>query len=137
MSRRSAIYEANYQSLRALFGSDIQGFPVYLRFESNGFMPLTFDLIHRAGNLAQYAMAHWYEQSGDMIQDPEMIIEFKGETVEALSIQHSPPFNRVIAVYSEDRTHYSPVQKREQNEFLKLWLRNIKAQGFKRVQPSR
>lgn len=135
MKSRPSIYEANYQSLIALFGTDIQGFPQYLRFESSGFMPLTFDLVHRAPGIAQYAMAHWYEQHGDMIQDPEMIIEFKGETVEALSIQHSPPFNRVIPVYSDDRTRYSPVQKREQNDFLKLWLRNIKAQGFRRVQP--
>ncbi len=128
------IYEANYKKLRTLFGPDIDGFPEYLRFESKGFMPLTFDLIHRAGNVAQYAMAHWYEQNGDLIQDPEMIVELKDETLEALSIQHSPPLNRVIPVYSEDRTRYSPVQKREQNEFLRLWLRNIKAQGFNRVQ---
>jgi hypothetical protein len=39
----------------------------------------------------------------------------------------------VIPVYSEDRTRYSPVQKREQNSFLKLWLKNIRMQGFERV----
>jgi hypothetical protein len=128
-----SIYESNYKSLRALFGSDVQGFPSYLKFEAKGFMPLTFDRLQIQNGIVQYAMTHWYEQHGDLIQDPEMIIEFRGEFVEAISIQHPPPFNRVIPVYSEDRTRYSPVQKREQNSFLKLWLKNIRMQGFERV----
>ncbi len=97
---------------------------------ANGFMPLTFDLIERSEGRVQYAMAHWFEQQGDLIQDPEMIIEIKGRSVEALSIQHPPPFNRVMPVYSEDRTSYSPRQKRDQNQFLEMWLSNIRAQGF-------
>lgn len=127
------IYNQNYKSLKALFGNDIHNFPEYLRFESEGFMPLTFDRISRTQNAVQYAMTHWYSQNGDLIQDPEMLIEIRRETVEALSITHAPPFNRLIPVYNADRTLYSPRQKKEQNAFLKTWLQNIKDQGFKRV----
>lgn len=132
---KKTVYESNYARLRSLFGSDVEGFPPYLRFEAAGFMPLTFDRLQIQNGTTQYAMTHWYEQHGDLIPDPEMIIEFRGESVEAISIQHPPPFNRIIPVYSEDRTRYSPSEKRSQNQFLSQWLRNIKDQGFKRVEP--
>ncbi len=128
------IYEMNFKRLQKLVGKDLKQNPKYLRFESKGFMPLTFDLIVEGEGFARYAMTHWYKQNGDLIADPEMIIEIKGETVEALSIQNAPPFNRIVSVYNSDRTKFSPSQRQSQNSFLGLWLRNIASQGFGRTE---
>jgi uncharacterized protein YqiB (DUF1249 family) len=129
------IYESNFKVLMQLFGDNLNGqFPEYLRFEAGeGLMPLTFDLLSEENGKIQYAMTHWYESNGDLIADPEMIIEIKGKTLEALSIQHPYPFNRVWNVYNSDRSRYDPRQKKEQNRFLKQWLKNIHIQGYKRV----
>lgn len=127
------IYEQNFKRLKKIVGEDLHKRPAYLRLESSGYMPLTFDLLYEEKDFARYAMTHWYEQNGDLIPDPEMVIEIKAATVEALSIQNAPPFNRIVSVYNSDRTKVNPSQKREQNSFLALWLRNISAQGFKRT----
>ncbi|RYZ90728.1 MAG: hypothetical protein EOP04_02960 [Proteobacteria bacterium] len=128
------IYERNYKRIRTLIGEELESFPEYLRFEAKGMMPLTFDRLKGGNGSAQYAMTHWYKQNGDLIADPEMIIEIKGQCVEALSIQHAPPFDRIMSVYNEERTQYRPTQKREQNDFLGMWLRNIAAQGYERME---
>lgn len=126
------IYESNFKNLLKLFKAPTGEYPKYMRFESEGFMRLTFDRVLIEPNRTVYAMSHRFRQEGDLIADPEMIIEIKGSTVESLSIQHA--FGPVVPVYTDDRQKYWPDRKRDQNDFLKIWLRNINRQGFKRVE---
>lgn len=126
------IYESNFKNLLKLFKTPAGEYPKYMRFESEGFMRLTFDRVSIEPNRTVYAMSHWFKQEGDLIADPGMIIDIKGSTVESLSIQHA--FGPVVPVYTDDRQKYCPDRKRDQNDFLKIWLRNIKMQGFKRLE---
>ncbi len=126
------VYESNFNRLLKIVGDDLKKLPYYIRFESKGFMPLTFDRLTKKELFAQYAMTHWYESNGDLIPDPEMVIDIypNHNFVEARSIMHPPPFNRIIEVYNEEKTMYSPSQKKSQNSFLGSWLKNIASQGF-------
>ena len=83
------------------------------------------------------SMAHYFEQEGDLCQDPEMTVRLflprqgRHGMAEALTFQQtvSPMYQEV---YPEPGKVY-PHLKRELNSFLSLWLRNLKSQGHRPV----
>jgi hypothetical protein len=54
-----------------------------------GFMDLNLDLLSHNDEIITVALSHYYEQNGDLIPDPDMVIRIdtKTETVEALTFQ--------------------------------------------------
>lgn len=126
----TTIYERNFKALTTLVPGicELQE-GTAVRLKSSGFMDLTVDCIERpAAGYVIVAMAHRYEQNGDLVPDPEMVLRLHVPmgTVEALSIEH---LGRRWEVYSMDGKRYSPTQKSDQNRFLAQWLVNLKAQG--------
>lgn len=81
------------------------------------------------------AMAHRFEQNGDLVADPDMEFEVDHEkkTLNARSFQ-----NEVFAKYScvirEDGSIDTRLEA-ELNNFANTWLRNIKMQGYKLIVP--
>lgn len=81
------------------------------------------------------AMAHRFEQNGDLVADPDMEFEVDHEkkTLDARSFQ-----NEVFAKYScvirEDGSIDTRLEA-ELNNFANTWLRNIKMQGYKLIIP--
>ncbi len=86
---------------------------------------------------AVLSIAHYFSQEGDLCADPEMELRVIAPTddnpgtVEALSFgQAIPPiYQRVYAKPG----FVAPRLKRELNEFLSMWLRNLKEQGHRLV----
>ena len=79
------------------------------------------------------SLAHYFEQNGDLCQDPEMTVrvfasrEGRHGMVEALTFQQGiPPINQ--QVYPEPGK-VAPRLKRVLNSFLTFWLRNLEHQG--------
>ena len=79
------------------------------------------------------SLAHYYEQNGDLVPDPEMevMVDFANRTVEALSISQAT--GRHARVY--EGTTLNLREKREQNAFLGMWLLNLRRQGY-RLKPA-
>lgn len=83
------------------------------------------------------SLTHYFEQAGDLFQDPEMEVrvfpprEGQSGRVEALSFQQAQPpvYQRV---YPEPGMVNSRLQ-RELNAFLGTWLWNLKVQGHRLV----
>ena len=91
-------------------------------------MDLNFDLIEKSGNCVTFALSHYYKHpSGDLIADPDMCVRLNRDekTVEALSYQDTYCYREV---YSEEGK-VDEKAKKELNEFLVQWLRNLKDQG--------
>ena len=143
MKRRSAVtlYERNFTRLQALIGpplADLKEHSVY-RFRAPGFMDLVVEVLQvtlEEGTLV-LSMAHYFEQNGDLCQDPDMEVRVhlpEGErpgTVEALTFQQAiPPIYQ--RVYPEPGK-VIPRLRQQLNSFLGLWLRNLKQQGHRRV----
>lgn len=125
----TTVYEKNFKRFANIL--DIRNFEEiksYTRLESSGYMPLSVEVIERGKGRILVAMAHWYSCNGDLMVDPEMILEVKDGTIEALSIQHAGM--PAIPVYTEDRKSFWPRRQKEQNSFLGTWLKNIASQGF-------
>ncbi len=143
MKRRSAvtIYERNFNRLQALMGQPLASLKentVY-RLRAGGFMDLVVEVLVTSpenGTLI-LSLCHYFEQNGDLCQDPDMEIRVflpNGErpgTVEALTFQQSlPPIYQ--RVYPEPGK-VNPRLRQELNNFLGLWLRNLKQQGHRLV----
>jgi uncharacterized protein YqiB (DUF1249 family) len=105
--------------------------PEYVKSQVPGFMDLNLDLLSRNGEIITVALSHYYEQNGDLIPDPDMVvrIDTKTETVEALSFQDTYTYREVYV----DGNRVDVKAKKELNEFLLQWLTNLIDQGHKLV----
>jgi len=143
MKRQPAIsiYERNFTRLQALMGQplvDLKEHTVY-RLKASGFMDLVLEVLitFPENDTLILSLCHYFEQNGDLCQDPEMEVrvylpnkERRG-MVEALSFQQAlPPIYQ--RVYPEPGK-VIPLLRQQLNNFLGLWLRNLKQQGHKLV----
>lgn len=97
--------------------------------KARGFMDLSLDVLTRSKEKMRIALAHNYEQNGDLIPDPDMEIRVylidDCKKAEALTYQDS---RRYDAVYPQPgKVH--PRLRKSLNNFLKIWLTNLKIQG--------
>lgn len=128
------IYETNYKRLYPLISDMINSKKDYKKLKVDGFMDL---VIEKIGN-NEFSLCHYYEQNGDLMRDPEITIKVTHETkngnlvypawCEALTYQQDN-----LGIYQEvypEPGKYIPYYKKELNKFLRIWLNNLKNQGF-------
>ncbi len=101
------------------------------------FQSLVIEYLHERGprGLATVSVAHYGEQNGDLMRDPEMVFEIEGAGtamvfkpfywrndycgVEQYSVRLEGSFLRI-----------EPKLLREHEEFAQLWSSNLDQQGF-------
>ena len=111
-------------------------------------MPLTIekigeDIITPMGVGCAYSLCHYYEQNGDLMQDPEMcflILDNRADDVKELSKVTIAPFmfqQANLAIYQESIEFSNQIMgdvhtdmQADNAEFADMWLGNIKLQGF-------
>lgn len=154
MPRRNR-YEINYARIEALLGRKLADLQMgdCIRLKAPGFMDLVCETLWpcETTGATVLSFAHYFEQNGDLCQDPEMTVRLfhPGSTehlamvrsthtqhgrAEALSYQQAiPPVYQVV--YPEpDR--YRPRLRRELNHFLGQWLQNLEQQGHRPSGPA-
>jgi uncharacterized protein (DUF849 family) len=119
----------------------------HLKIYNEPFMPLTIECIGEAVNTPYgaglpYSLCHYYEQNGDLLQDPEMcfiVVDRRDEEQHGLFIVAIPyMFQQAnIGIYQESMsTEYGNLimtdsrQQADHTDFANGWLANIRAQGF-------
>ena len=121
--------ERNYRSFARQFPEIVSGEYRYLELrsgEGSGLMPLT---IQRIGE-DEIAVAHTYEQNGDLMYDPEMTFHLDTErgTLEPLTFRQDGGLPLYQEVYPEpDR--WNPKLRNDLSAFAEQWLKNIEMQG--------
>ena len=132
---KKTIYERMYEKLVKLGIINQDGslkFNEYLKLKSRNFMDLNIDhLSHKDdGGRIVISIAHNYNQNGDVMADPDMEIRIvpSMNMVEALTFQQDS-MGIYQQVYLEDG-RFNPTVKRELNNFLNFWLKNLVDQGF-------
>lgn len=93
------------------------------------FMDFTLDVLSKNDDEMIIAIAHRYELNGDLVPDPDMEIKvnFKFKFIEALSYQDVYGYK---LVYPEKNKVF-PKLKKDLNNFLSNWLKNLIEQGHK------
>ena len=99
----------------------------WLHYKMEGYEDLNVE--HLYDNV--YSIAHTYVQNGDLMNDPsmEVMVDDLLQVVEALDFR-----NDGFGVYEDFRDNYGiPLvsrEKRDAEDFLLTWLKNIDAQGY-------
>jgi uncharacterized protein YqiB (DUF1249 family) len=133
------IYETNYKRLLKIVPGLLEmaedGEAKSKRLKAEGFMDLHVEFLYkRTPSCWAYSLAHYGEQNGDMMKDPDMEIWVypELEMVEAFNFQ-----NDYVGVYRQVRftrngqEFVRPQVKKELNSFLRTWTLNLKRQGHK------
>ena len=106
---------------------------LYLKIDNGEFMELVFEAVGQGPcGLPALSVAHYGEQNGDAMRDPEMLFELEPDG------ELSPFYYRNDYVGVEqwcrcikDETYICHTQLHAQHErFARLWDRNLRQQGF-------
>ncbi len=138
-TRRGNQYEQNYTRLRELIGrpfGDLRSSRSY-RLRTPGFMDLVVEVLPQCEETGAtvLSLAHYFEQNGDLCQDPEMVVRIFTPTdkrpamVEALMFQQAIPPIYTLAYPEPGKVDLKA--KEDLNSFLSFWLRNLKDQGHR------
>ncbi len=102
------------------------------KLKSGAFMDLNLDELEKEqdGNYT-IAMAHNFEQNGDIMADPDMMIRVIPvmQSIEALSYQLDSM--GIYQVVYPKPNMVNPKAKKELNAYLEKWLINLIEKGFK------
>jgi len=118
----------NYVALMAFAPDIVKREKEHIRYHAGpSFMPLSIEWIGKN----MIAMSHYYMQNGDSMADPDMEFEIDHEkqTLNARTFQNDG-FGKYECVIQEDGSVNEELE-RELNSFAKMWLSNIKAQGYR------
>src|ERR1035437_8042859 len=88
----------------------------YMKIENQGYMPLS---IEKHG--AQITIAHYFEQGGDLIADPDMEFEIIEGEWSPVAIQHSTGHYFRAVEYRDGKKFVSRSQLRDQCQFARMW----------------
>lgn len=120
----------------------------HLKIKNEPYMPLTIERIGIGittpfGTGTQYSLYHYYEQNGDLMQDPEMCFVVTGTTgtgddgSEAVTIIPYMFQQANLAICQEsiiikDNSLAEVIERMQADhtDFANQWLINIKGQGF-------
>jgi hypothetical protein len=111
---------------------------LYLKIENPPFMALVIEATPEPGPCGSPAIsiAHYGEQNGDLMRDPEMCFELVKQPLDALNLSSFYFRNDYLGIEQYSRylssEDYIVLQDlyREQEAFARQWDRNIRAQGF-------
>lgn len=95
----------------------------HVRFDMPGYQRL---VIERHGELI--SVAHYFEQNGDLIPDPDVELHYPTWTPTAIT--QAIGYRREKFIERDGRTLVDTRFDREVSSFLSMWARNIHAQGW-------
>jgi len=104
-----------------------------IRLEVPGFMRLVIEHVGtgpRGGELV--SVAHYGEQNGDLMRDPEIVFEVAAGQWHPVSIQQDyiGSYREAVYVGEDGKVRIRPAEVRDIQAFARMWDRNLKHQGF-------
>jgi hypothetical protein len=105
----------------------------HIRIESQPFMRLVIEHVSRGprgGDLV--SVAHYTEQNGDPMRDPEIVFEVREGVWSPVSVQmdFTGYYREAVAVTEDGRVLVRHALVRDLQSFARTWDRNIREQGF-------
>ncbi len=109
----------------------------HFRIENAPWQPLVIEDIQQRGpnGLPVISVAHYGEQNGDLMRDPEMLFELarRGDEIELSPYYWRNDYvgiEEYSAIEQEDHWLVFTDLKRRHCEFAKTWDANLRAQGY-------
>ncbi len=109
----------------------------HIKIENGSWMALVIEDIQQSGpnGFPSISVAHYGEQNGDPMRDPEMIFEVSKHGEQTLFTPYYwrndyAGIEQYSAWNKDGRVLINPALKREHIEFAQMWDKNLKDQGF-------
>jgi len=124
----------NYKALKP-FLEAVDAAEGHKHFKSGGYMDLVIENLEFSDEdgFPVYSIAHYGEQNGDLMADPDMEIAVNNKDGRIIprtfQNDYMGMFQQVFKT-QEGRRVYSPSLLRDLDTFLWQWLQNIEQQGF-------
>jgi hypothetical protein len=104
-----------------------------IRLRVPGFMRLLIEPVStgtRGGELV--SVAHYGEQMGDLMRDPEIVFEVAEGRWHPISIQQDyvGSYREAVFIGEDGKVFVRPAEVRDIASFARMWDHNIKHQGF-------
>ena len=111
---------------------------LYLKIENLPYMALVIEAVPEPGplNLSAISVAHYGEQNGDLMRDPEMCFELSKPPLSGLVFSAYYYRNEYMGVeqysrfWDENNYVFVPDLYEQHETFARQWDRNIRDQGF-------
>ena len=111
----------------------------YIRLENPPYMRLVIEYIGDGPRgLPSISVAHYYEQNGDAMRDPEMVFEVSqdGHWHPVSYCQDNLGVIQEAVILQDDRLLTYPKLVKELQQFARMWDMNIEQQGFLKACPA-
>ena len=95
----------------------------HVRLEKAGYQPL---VIERHGGMI--SVAHYFEQNGDLVADPDVELHYPSWA--PTGITQAFFGYRTKFIERDGKTYVDTRFHKQASEFLTMWARNIKSQGW-------
>ena len=118
-----------YRKLRLFAAPVLDGEAYYMKLQAKGYE----DLVVEAVGGEEYSIAHYYDQNGDSMRDPEITFTIDRENRSICPVSF---LQDDMGVYYESE-NASPAKVKDLKEFMVQWFTNIKNQKFEPVKIKR
>lgn len=98
------------------------------------FMPLVVEILEEVENRAKVSLAHYYEQNGDLMADPEMCFLIKKDKLGCMVVPYYYKQDNLgieresVRFENGECKGYYPKMQADQTQFANIWMKNIKCQ---------
>lgn len=99
----------------------------YLKVKNEPFQPLVIEAWTNEGKRL-VSVAHYFEMNGDLVQDPEILLDVQSGL--PIYLQNQFGFYPVVRIDENGKTNVDPEAQKSILTFMNLWAKNIKHQGF-------
>lgn len=104
------------------------------KLDRSEFMPVYIEIVYKvSGSEEHVSIAHYGQENGDLMRDPEMIFFHDRKEWKAYAMNYRNDYGGTWEVSIKDGDDGRPsqvnqVRQRQHTEFAELWLKNIKKQ---------
>ena len=106
---------------------------IKLNNSNDTFMPLSVEILETKDNITFVSLAHYYEQNGDLMADPEMCFAITNMTGETAVIPYYFKTDGVgreqtSVLFEGNNVRFNKRMQADHTSFANQWLLNIKRQ---------
>jgi hypothetical protein len=94
---------------------------------STSFMALHVEVIGRHGHWPIFSLAHYYEQDGDLVCDPDVTF-LVADQVHPLTFEQGGVVRQVAVQFRDTGVHLNERLQSQITDFCNAWLRNVAEQ---------
>lgn len=94
-----------------------------------GYMPVHVECLQKSGLGLHFSIAHYYEQNGDLVPDPDVVVIRRADGSWApISFQNSISYRNAVTFHEDGTIEVDEREQKELSRFVNHWMKNVSDQ---------